>query len=328
MNILYTFNDKFVPQVAAGIASVCENNRNEDSITFYLFVLKVSEINKTRLEEFIHQYNRNVVFFELQNINRYFDFEIDTSGWNPIVLARLLLDQFLPAEVERVLYLDGDTIVRGSIQDLYHTDMNDKAIGASLEPTYSIEKKASIGMNGYPYYNAGVLLIDLQQWRKQGIGKQVLQFYASYKGRLFSNDQDAINGSQKGRIYTLSPKYNFFNIFDQYSYSFLKSLCDYQYIEKKVFDDAIQNPVIIHYLGEERPWRIVNHHRFKEDYLHYLSLTPWSGQGMENGWNTYFVCWDFFNFMTKPFPRIRYKLITALIPGFLKYRSTIIKKEK
>lgn len=328
MNILYTFNDKFVPQVSAGIASVCENNRSEEKITFYLFVLQVSEANKTELENFIHSYHREVMFFELQNISRYFDFEIDTSGWNPIVLARLLLDRFLPEEVERVLYLDGDTIVRGNLHEMYYTDMNEKSIGACLEPTYSIDKKSSIGMTGFPYYNAGVLLIDLKEWRKQGIGKQILEFYASYKGQLFSNDQDAINGSQKGRIYTLSSKYNYFNIFDQYSYIYLKSLCDYSYVSKQEFEEARKNPIIIHYLGEERPWRNGNHHRFKKDYLHYLSLTPWNGQGMEEGWNLYFICWDCFNFVTKPFPGIRYNIITALIPKFLKYRAKHVKKEK
>ena len=327
MNIIYTFNNNFVPQVAAGIASVCENNCNEETIVFYLFVLHVSEHNKNELEKLVYIYHRNVVFIELQNINRYFDFEIDTTGWNPIVLARLLLDQLLPEEVERVLYLDGDTIVRGNLHDLYYTNMNGSVIGASLEPTYSIDKKNIINMKGYPYYNAGVLLIDLARWREQGTGKQILDFYAAHKGNLFSNDQDAINGSQKGRIYTLSPKYNYFNVFDQYSYDFLKSLCDYSYIDRSTFNEAKKEPVIVHYLGEERPWREGNHHRFKKDYVQYLSRTSYAGHGMEKGWKTYFFCWDCFNFVTKPFPGLRYRIITALIPQFLKYRASILKKE-
>lgn len=47
------------------------------------------------------------------DIKQYFDFEFDTTGWNSIVLARLVLDKFLPEDMEKVLYLDGDTIVRG-----------------------------------------------------------------------------------------------------------------------------------------------------------------------------------------------------------------------
>lgn len=65
MNILYTFNDRFVPQVAAAITSVCENNKEENDITFYLFVLEVSNENKEQMERYIQSYQRNTVFIEL-----------------------------------------------------------------------------------------------------------------------------------------------------------------------------------------------------------------------------------------------------------------------
>lgn len=321
MNILYTFNDKFVPQVAAAITSVCENNKDIEDICFYLMVLNVTSENKEKLETYIHSYNREVCFIELKDINQYFDFSFDTTGWSPIVLARLLIDRLLPDSVQRILYLDGDTIVRGSLKDLWDTDLKGCAIGASLEPTYAHDKKGLIGLKGMPYYNAGVLLIDLANWRNNNVGEKIISFYSSYNGRLFSNDQDAINGSQKGKIYTLSPKYNYYNIFDQYPYSFLSRLCDYSYVDKEMFDEARENPVIVHYLGEERPWRIGNHHRFKSDYDQYLNMTPWKGMNYEEGWRTYFVCWDIFNTVTKPFPSLRYHIINALIPSFLKLRA-------
>ena len=236
-------------------------------------------------------------------------------------MARLLIERLLPNSVQRILYLDGDTIVRGSLKELWDTDLKGCAIGASLEPTYAHDKKEIIGLKGMPYYNAGVLLIDLDNWRNNKVGEEIISFYSSYNGRLFSNDQDAINGSQKGKIYTLSPKYNYYNIFDQYPYSFLSRLCDYSYVNKEMFGEARENPVIVHYLGEERPWRIGNHHRFKSDYNQYLNMTPWKGMNYEEGWKTYFVCWDIFNTVTKPFPSLRYHIINALIPSFLKLRA-------
>ena len=45
MNILYTLNDKFVPQVAGGICSICENNKDVDDINFYLISNGISEKN-------------------------------------------------------------------------------------------------------------------------------------------------------------------------------------------------------------------------------------------------------------------------------------------
>ena len=76
MNILYTFNDKFVPQVAAAITSVCENNKEIENICFYLMILNVTNENKEKLETYIHSYNRKVCFIELKDINQYFDFSL------------------------------------------------------------------------------------------------------------------------------------------------------------------------------------------------------------------------------------------------------------
>lgn len=327
MNILYTLNDKFVPQVSAGMCSICENNKDVEIIDFYLMSLKISNKNKKKLKEFFSKkYSRNVYFIELEDLSSYFDFDFDTNGWNPIVLARLLLDKLLPKKLDRVLYLDGDTIVRGSLSDLYSIDMQNKAIAASIEPTIDKKRKHSLGLDGLPYFNAGVLLVDLKNWRKNNVGKRIIDYYKENDGKLFANDQDAINGSMKDEIIVLNPKYNYYNIFYQYSYKFLSKLCDFEYIKKEEFDDAKNNPIIIHYLGEERPWRIGNKHKYKNDYLYYLSLTPWANQNIEQGWKLYFICFNTFNFLTKPFPMIRYKIINGLIPVFMKIRSKKIKK--
>ena len=328
MNILYTLNDKFVPQVAAAITSLCENNKKIKEINFYLMSLGISDQNKRKLKKYVKEkYKRDVIYIELNNLKDYFDFDFDTMGWNPIVLARLLLDELLPKKIERILYLDGDTIVRGNLEDLWNTKMKDKSIAASIEPTIDRRRKNDLDLAGCPYFNAGVLLVDMNNWRKNKTGKEIIDFYKEHNGRLFANDQDAINGSQKNKIKIISPKYNFYNIFYQYPYNFLSKLCDYEYISYEIYKDAKENPAIIHYLGEERPWRIGNKHKYKDDYLKYLNMTPWANQNMEQGWKTYFFCWNIFNFVTKPFPRLRYEIINYLIPKFMKYRSNQLKKK-
>lgn len=326
MNILYTLNDKFVPQVAAGICSVCENNKDMDNITFYLISKEITEENKEKLKDFAKKYNREVVIKELGNIKQYFDFDFDTTGWNSIVLARLLIDKFLPEDMDKVLYLDGDTIVRGSLEELWNTNLDNYILAASIEPTVDKERKKNLGLEKYPYYNAGVLLINLKKWREEKAGKLILDYYKANNGRLFANDQDAINGALAGKIYTLLPKYNFYNIFYQYPYKFLAKLMKpVEYISEEKFSECVKNPIIIHYLGEERPWRIGNHHKYKKDYEKYLQKTYWKDSGIEEGWRFYFICWDIFNFITKPFPAIRYKIINSLIPTFMKIRAKKLK---
>ena len=276
MNILYTLNDKFVPQVSASICSICENNKDIEEINFYLISKEITDENKAKLQDFIKSYGRNVTIKELGDIKQYFDFEFDTTGWNPIVLARLILDKFLDESIDKVLYIDGDTIVRGSLKELWHTDLGDNILAASIEPTVDSKRKENLGLDKYPYYNAGVLLINLNKWRKEKAGKIILDYYKANNGRLFANDQDAINAALAGKIYTLLPKYNFYNIFYQYPYKFLKKLMGtVEYFDKDEFEKCVENPVIIHYLGEERPWRIGNNHKYKNEYVESLNKTPW-----------------------------------------------------
>lgn len=320
MNIVYTLNDKFVPQVAASICSVCENNQNS-KITFYLISDGISKKHQDQLREFAKSYHQKLKIIEIENLKKYFNFSFDTTGWNSIVLARLVLDQLLPRSIDRILYLDGDTIVRGSLVELYGTDMGKSVIGASIEPTADRVRKQNLGIVG-AYYNAGVLLIDLKKWRQNKTGQRILEYYAEHDGKLFANDQDAINGALKNEIFTLAPKYNFCNIYTQYPYRFLrKQVSPSDYFSKTEFEESVKNPVIIHYLGEERPWRTGNRHRYRDDYKKYLALTPWKNTPDEAGWSFYFVCWDIFNTITKPFPALRYKIITSLIPFVLKLRA-------
>ena len=330
MNILYTLNDKFVPQVAAGITSVCENNKDVDKIVFYLMSLNISDENKKELKKYIKKYkNRSIEFIELSDMKKHFSFEFDTTGWNPIVLARLLLDKLLPKDIDRILYLDGDTIVRGSLKDLYEINMDNYSIAASIEPTINKKRKNELGLEKYPYYNAGVLLVNMKHWRKNKSGDKIIEYYKEHNGKLFANDQDAINGSMKDYILTISPKYNFYNIFYQYNYKFMKKLMKpVPYISEEEYKDAVKNPVIIHYLGEERPWRNGNKHKYRDDYNKYLDMTPWKGQNYEDGWKMYFKAFNTFNVVTKPFPTMRYKIMDVLIPVFIKRRSKKSKGKK
>ena len=332
MNILYTLNDKFAPQVGAAITSVCENNKDVKDINFYLITLNFSKGNISKMKKLVKTYNRNIYFYELDDINKYFTFQFDTQGWNKVILARLLVDKILPSDVDKVLYMDGDTIVRGSLSSLYETNIGSKILGMSIEPTIEKNRIASLELGDHPYCNSGVLLIDLKKWRKKKIGEKIIEYYREKKGNLFAADQDAINAVLKNDIYIISPRYNYYNIFDQYSYNFLKrnmKPLEYdKYITKEDMIESKKNPVIIHYLGEERPWREGNTHKYRNDYKHYLSLTPWKDTEDEKGWRLYFICWKIFNTITKPFPGLRLSLINKLIPAFMKYRKNKLKKAK
>lgn len=327
MNILYVLDNNFISQVAASICSVCENNKNKE-IFFHVFTHNVTRDNENRLINFVGRYNQKIKIYELNDLNKYFDSNYDTLGWRPVILGRLVCDKILPNNIEKILYLDGDTIVIDKLDQLYDADIKECYMGACIEPTVDKQRKNALGLNGYPYYNSGVLLIDLKKCRNDNIFSNIIEYYTKNKDKIFAPDQDAINGYLKGKIYTLDPKYNFVNSFKLYPYRVLNRIAgDLCFVDFEVYKESLDNPVIIHYLGEERPWREGNTNKFRSEYIKYANKTPW-GYQVENGWYLYFIFWNIFNFVMIPFPMLRYKIINGLIPFMMKMRRNKIKNKE
>lgn len=116
MNLLYTVNEAFVPQLAASVASVCENSSPDDAIHFFVFCDKVSQTSKETLRSFLNKYCVEIDFIDIDGFMEAGCIDFDTQGWNEIVLSRLLLARFLVSDIQRVLYLDADTNGQGEPQ--------------------------------------------------------------------------------------------------------------------------------------------------------------------------------------------------------------------
>ena len=126
-------------------------------------------------------------------------------------------------------------MVLQSLKHLWNTNIGNCIVGAVMEPTiYPVVKEAIDLKKPDPYFNAGVLLVDLEQWRAEGIQEKLVSFHKEKGGCLFANDQDTINGVLKGRIKPLMPRYNFFTNYRYFSYGELVSLSEtYQEDPKK-----------------------------------------------------------------------------------------------
>ena len=328
MNIVFTSDDNFVRQMAAAIISIYENNKDED-VKIFVLSKGISTENQSILTDMAKDYGQDLIFIELKDVDSFFGGEIDTGGWDNIVLARLFIDRILPSDVHRVLYLDGDIIVRHSLKELWETDLQGNVLGMVQEPTIKKERKETLGMapDG-KYYNAGIILMDLDAWRQKDAGKRIVDFYKAHGCKLFANDQDAINGELQHEIYPLDLKYNYCNTYYFYPYSaILKMVGKDSYYSKEYYEQMVKDPYIVHYLGEERPWREGNCHVFREDFAKYYNMTYYGKHSdrddgvFELGWKRYYAFWNLFNKMMKPFPMLRLKIINTLIPLVLDLRK-------
>ena len=307
MNVVYASNDAYARHLGTSMYSLLDRNRDFAEITVYILTLGLSRENQERLEEIAAHFGRNLVCVNLDDLRERIGYEVDTGVFDISVMLRLFMGDMLPESVERVLYLDCDTVVLQSLKHLWKEDLEGNIVGAVMEPTIYQAVKESIDLGEEdPYYNSGVLLVDLKKWREKEVQKKLLEFWKSKGGKLFASDQDVINGTLKGQIHTLMPRYNFFTNYRYFSYrELVRQGKTYKAVTPRELQIAKKHPSIVHYMGDERPWIAGNFNHYRRAYELYLAKTPWAGAAKEEGKRAYMLAYHMLDYATALCPPVR-----------------------
>lgn len=163
---------------------------------------------------------------------------------------RLLLPELLP-ELDKILYLDCDIIVRQDLAKLWdETILDDNYLAAVYEAAIEgqAERFRALGCDPAKYFNSGFLLMNLAQMRTEKVSEKLLD--ACRVPYLEFPDQDALNQVCQGRVLPLSPLYNSIRTFfiPQYKPDFVR-----QYGEG--LWEQVQKEATIHYTGG-KPWNL------------------------------------------------------------------------
>jgi lipopolysaccharide biosynthesis glycosyltransferase len=182
--------------------------------------------------------------------------------------TRVWVEGFFPQDVDRVLYLDSDIVALGNIAPLWRTDLDGALFGAVDIPgsQQGVEKLGMRIEDGY--FNSGVLLIDLQQWRETGALQTVLDYISANPGRLvFTLDQDALNACFTARRKRLDYKWNAIWPFFRDPVELPLSTAEIERVRREA--------LIIHFNGGLKPWSYFCDHPHQADYQKYLAMTEW-----------------------------------------------------
>ena len=307
MNVIYASDDNFARHMAASIYGLFDNNRDEEQITVYILCPKLETVSRRRIDRIADEFGRKIIYLDTSNLREMFPYEIETGGFNINTMSRLFICSFLPQDVNRVFYIDGDTIVADSLRYMEELDLGDCLAAMAMEPSVGMNIKQGIDFKeDEPYYNAGVLVFDLNTWRKEDIERRMLEYYRDKGGKLFACDQDILNGVLKGRIKLLPPRYNYFTNYKYFRYGALvKKTSAYGEIDKRTFCEAKKTPAIIHYLGDERPWKRGNLNPYRRVYKKYLNRTGWAGTPDETGMELYLFMYHMMEWITFICPPFR-----------------------
>lgn len=305
MNIVYVANEAFAPYLGASLASLYERNKRVKNIRVFLISTGMSEGSLDQLEKMAQGYGRSLEVLYFNRLRERVGFSVDTGRFDISIMGRLFVGELLPREIKRVLYLDCDTVVLHSLDRLYQKDLKGKVLGAVPEPTIPVRVRYEIRLDPEAvYYNSGVLLIDLEKWRRDGIGERILAYYKSISPAALFGDQDAMNGALRWDIQPLAPKYNFFSNYKYFSYGALKKSGLYP-CSKQAFLQAKRHPVIVHFAGDERPWNRGSWNPYRRAYFFFKAKTPFAREPLVKGKELYMGVYHLLNLLTAVCPWIR-----------------------
>lgn len=271
IKVFCTIDQNYVQHCGAMLTSLFENNQQE-RFDVYLITDGISEESFASLLRLVRGYDSQLIM-KIVDIDILRNFPLPDYKSSQYSLAnyyRILIPELLPFDVDKIIYFDCDLIIRGNIRELWDINMDGFALAAIDDATFTAIKaceRLSIDISTY-YYNTGVLIINLEYWRKFNISDKVLDFINCNKEKIKIVDQDALNAVLNEKRLKLPIRWNMLECF----YTIEGAMTEDQKVEMAISGD---NPIVIHWATELKPWMYGSNNPFKQEYYKYLANTEW-----------------------------------------------------
>lgn len=280
-HVVYASDDKFAEILGVSLVSLYENSKDMDEIVVYVLDSGITDENKQKLVFVCRFYGRSdIVFIPGKNISEKLSMDVTVDRGSLSQYARLFVSSDLPQELDRVLYLDCDIVVKESIRELWNLDLQGKTVGALMD-AFSKHYRKNIDLEPDDImFNSGVMLIDLEKWRQDEIEEKLLKFIKAKNGRIQQGDQGALNAVLSHDTYCFEPRMNAVTIYFDFIYG---ELLTYrkppEFYSEEQIREAVMEPHIIHFttsFASRRPWVVGCKHRYVGEWLKYKKMSPWT----------------------------------------------------
>lgn len=266
-------DDNAAPGLGIGLSSILERCSGE--IRPYLVLDGVSDENLARFKALEDKYGVKIEYVQADRFKGLYRDAKQGSHISYVTYYRLSLQDYLPPEAKKAIWFDSDMLCLGDIRELWNEDLEGNPLGAVYDPVVTevgaegIEyKKIGIDLaNGY--FNAGLLLIDVDQWRAEQVGAQIRAHMQADPQFGRFRDQSRLNKYFEGRWKELSRRYNL-----QGRVIGLQSI-PLKPFDPQAFQQALRDPLIVHFNGPCKPWQRRTLSPFKSDYRAAWRRSPW-----------------------------------------------------
>ena len=276
LNLLVASDLNYLPHAVVALTSACVSNPHHRCRIFYMHA-GLGEDDIAGVQAHFENYAATVAFLRVDDA-KLGRFRTLTHTTTP-TYHRLLCGDVLPPEVDRILYLDCDVIVRAALDGIYAMDLGPCTVAAVRDAFLNLvpwrtRLREITGMEVPDYFNSGVMLIDVARYRDTGVGPATLDLLERFHGELRFADQDALNLALAGLWQELPPKWNVQSHW--YTQDYFSRSAGFPPAHHAQVVAAVKNPSIIHYTSPSKPWDSRNVHPLKQEYLKVRQLTPYA----------------------------------------------------
>ena len=290
--VLCACDENYVRPLAVTLYSAATNLAADRSLTVYLLDGGISEQSAMMLKETLANLPVNLIMIrpDAQCVA-----DLSTSHHiSHTAYYRLLAARLLPSSIEKVIYLDCDLIVHGDISQLWDTDIGEQSClavqdiacpyidaksgcqnyrlscpyMASCNPIPNWKKLKLDGRR--PYFNSGVMVLNLETWRKCDVADDLLKCLRDNQRYVWCWDQYALNVVFSESWGQLPLTWN------QGAHAFEYPSLRHSPVESEGFTQMLQTPSITHFTTEFKPWCRRCAHPDKNSFFEILDQTAWS----------------------------------------------------
>ena len=260
-------DSNFIVHTAAMICSLVEHTNSK--IDIYIMYSEPIVENIKSLEK---TFNNLLIKLVRVDQSKFKNYKL-SNRINEVSYYRLLLGNIIPEEINKVIYLDSDLIVFDDIKKLWDIDLYNKIVGAvpdvgqhtryvSSNRAIALYKELNIPEHSL-YFNAGVLIINLERWRNEKIADVINDYLQKNKEYVNFHDQDGLNAILWNKWYRIDYSWNVItDFFEDCGFCI-------EEIGLNKYRKITNCPKIVHFTSRHKPWHDKNEHMYKKIYMMY-----------------------------------------------------------
>ncbi len=275
ITIVFTADEKYAVPLAAAIQSVFDSCGKEDWVQVYVIDCGLHDNTLAMLQRSWSDLSfRKVEILKATELDGLEDIPV-WGFYGPAIYYRLKIDELLPSNVERALYLDCDMLVFEDLSPLFFTELQGKPLACVRDAGMPFasergEGTLELGLEAHtPYFNSGMLLLDLESWRREGYGDRVLRFITENQEWIRWPDQDALNAVFKNQWLELPVCWNAFM-------GYVKPNRPPSHpLMRRMYAQLGELPAIGHFVAIHKPWDFQCPLYAQKLFQSYLQKTVW-----------------------------------------------------